>query len=160
MQLLLATRGGCLHNSFDLIWVNLYPLLSDHKPQKLVCAYSKGTFGRIELHVVLSQQAKDFFLKSGRNNQVKMRHCRGLPRVTIWQVTIGSTWHPSIPVRVNITKSKYLVQIRSTNGQSRGIPLKQRNAFRVSFLTHSHEQSFSLRQKHARWDATLSSQAA
>ncbi|KAL6345432.1 hypothetical protein AAG906_017146 [Vitis piasezkii] len=119
LQLLLATRGGCLHDSFDLIWVDLYPLLSDHKPQKLVCAYPKGTFGRIELHVVLSQQAKDFFLKSGRNNQVKMRHCRGLPCVTIWQVTIGSTWHPSIPVRVNITKSEYLVQIRKACSMGR-----------------------------------------
>ncbi|RVW53876.1 Retrovirus-related Pol polyprotein from transposon RE1 [Vitis vinifera] len=66
-MLLLATRGGCLHDSFDLIWVDLYPLLSDHKPQKLVCAYPKGTFGWIELHFV----------------------------------TIGSTWHPSMPIQVN-----------------------------------------------------------
>ena len=68
---------------------------------------------------------------------------------------LGSTWHPSISIRTNITKSEYPIWIKSTSGQLCGVPLKLRSAFRVGFLTHSHEQSFSLHQKHAWWDVTL-----
>ena len=91
-----------------------------------------------------------FFL-CRQNDQVKKRHCKGLPRVT--------TWHPSISVRTSVTRSEYLIQIRSISSRSHCVPLKLRNAFWIGFLTHSHEQSFSLCQKHTRWDVTLSPQA-
>ena len=89
---------------------------------------------------------------SGRNDRVKRGHCRGLPSVT--------TWHPYIYVRTNVTGSEYPIRIRGTGSQLCGVPLKLHNALRIGFLTHSHEQSFSLCQEHARWDVTLSPQAA
>ena len=95
---------------------------------------------------------------SGQNNQVKRGHCRTSSCDHVADY-LGPTWHPSISVRTNITRSEYPIHNRNTNGQLHGVPLKLCNAFRVGFLTHSHEQSFSLRQKHARWDVTLSPQA-
>ena len=73
---------------------------------------------------------------------------------------LGSTWHPYISVWTNVTRSEYPIRIRSISSQLLGIPLKLRNALRIGFLTHSHEQSFSLYQEHARWDVIVSLQAA
>ncbi|RVW34681.1 hypothetical protein CK203_108907 [Vitis vinifera] len=50
---------------------------------------------------------------------------------------LGSTWHPSISIRTNITKSEYPIWIKSTSGQLCGVPLKLRSAFRVGGLPHT-----------------------
>ena len=80
--------------------------------------------------------------------------------MTTWQATFDSMWHSYISVRMNVTRSEYPIRIRSTSSQLLGVPLKLRNALRIGFLTHSHEQSFSLCQEHAWWDVILSLQEA
>ena len=70
-----------------------------------------------------------------------------------------STWHPSISVRTSITRSECPIRIRSISSWLHCVPLRLHSAFRIGFLTHFHEQSFSSCQKYARWDVTLSPQA-
>ena len=70
-----------------------------------------------------------------------------------------STWHPSISVRTSITRSECPIRPMSISRRLHCVPLWLHDAFRIGFLTHSHEQSFSSRQKYARWDITQSPQA-
>ena len=70
-----------------------------------------------------------------------------------------SMWHPSIFIRMSITKSECPIQPISISSRSHCVPLRLHDVFRIGFLTHSHEQSFSSCQKYARWDVTLSPQA-
>ena len=70
-----------------------------------------------------------------------------------------STWHLSISVRTSITRSEFPIRSMSISSWLHCVSLGPHNAFRIGFLTHSHEQSFSSCQKYTRWDVTLSSQA-
>ena len=66
------------------------------------------------------------------------------------------TCHPSISVRMSITRLKCPIWPMSISSRFHYVPLRLYDAFRIGFLTHSHEQSFSSCQKYAQWDVTLS----